>query len=374
MRVRQRSASFAVGVAVLAVVAALSAGCRTGTHASGQVDAGRENTAPDVVSSQLVCRLLGGNAGAKAATITGADGAQSVRIGGTAYWFFGDTVRLGPDGRHDVVQASVAMSKDFDGSNCVDLTFKASLGVAQPLFSHGAETTAWPDGILPLADGSIDFYMVRAIRTSPFAWYVGSVGLGRVAANSLDGSRVVDTIWDERSGFGSRVTGARSPVRLGDNVIVYLHTDAGNDYAAKASLAQISEAAAYTYWDGAGWSPSAAKAAPMWSEPANGFPADNGISVIHDGTSGKWLAIYNDHLASIDVRTADDPWGPWSAPKQWLDCRPLVGDEYPYCYSAEPHPELSANGSTLYLTFSGQQPYDVSLVELKLSSALKLSR
>jgi hypothetical protein len=184
----------------------------------------------------------------------------------------------------------------------------------------------------------------------------------------------VDTIWDDQSGFGSRVTGARSPVRVGDDVIVYLHTDAGHDYVAKAPLAQISEAAAYTYWDGAGWTTSAAKAAAMWSEPGNGFPPDNGVSVIHDRASGKWLAIYNDHLASIDVRTADDPWGPWSAPKQWLDCHPLVGDQYPYCYSAEPHPELSRDGTTLYLTFSGQEPYDVSLVELKLSSSLELSR
>ena len=81
------------------------------------------------------------------------------------------------DGR-DVIQASVATSTDFDGSDCVRFGFKAAQGIAQPLFPRGDETTAWPDGVLPLDDGSIDFYMVRAVRTSPFAWYVDSVGLG----------------------------------------------------------------------------------------------------------------------------------------------------------------------------------------------------
>ncbi len=71
------------------------------------------------------------------------------------------------------------------------------------------------------------------------------------------------------------------------------------------------------------------------------------------------------------MRTADNPWGPWSEPVTWIDCRPLAEDVYPYCYSAEIHRELSRDGGdTIYVTFSSQKPYDVTLVELHLGVAI----
>src|SRR5206468_132569 len=100
--------------------------------------------------------------------------------------------------------------------------------------------------------------------------------------------------------------------------------------------------------------------------PPTFFPPDNGLSVTFDVQTGKWMALYNANLASVEVRFADAPQAPWSAPQTWLDCRPLVGDSYPYCYSAELHHELSTDPRVLYMTFSGQQPYDVTLVELQL--------
>jgi hypothetical protein len=365
MKGQARRHSRIVAIFALACAAVALASCRSDARGAAVTPAAGAYTT-EAASSRVVCRLIADNADAAARTITGADGAQSVRVGDTSYWFFGDTVRTGPGGRQDVIQAGAATSRDFDGSDCVQMTFKASGGVAQPLFPRGSETTAWPDGILPLDDGTILFYMVRAVRTSPFAWYVGSVGIGRMAPGSIEGERLVDMLWDERSGFGSRVTGARSPVRVGDDVIVFLHTDAGGNFAAKAPLARITDASAYTYWDGKGWSAKPGDARTMWDEPAGALPADNGITVSYEPAIGKWLAVYNEALSRIEVRTADEPWGPWSAPVTWLDCRPLVGDAYPYCYSAEVHRELSGDPGTLYLTFSGQEPYDVSLIEVKL--------
>lgn len=322
---------------------------------------------PVAVASRLVCRLIADNTGAAAANITGADGAQSIDAGGRAYWFFGDTVRRGPGGRADVVPAAVAVSDDRDASDCIDLTFKAAGGEAAPLFPRGDETTAWPDGVIALDDGSIAFYMVKAYRQSPFAWHVGAVGLGTVRDGALTGERTVETIWDEQSGFGSRVTGARSPVRAGDDVYVYLNTEGGGNFVARAPAGPLGEAAAYRYWDGASWAADASRAAPMWPPERGMLPADNGVQVTRDERSGQWLALYNDGLARLAVRSAPEPWGPWSAPVIWLDCRALVEDRYPYCYSAEIHPELSRDGgATVYVTFSSQQPYDVSLVELKL--------
>ncbi len=214
--------------------------------------------------------------------------------------------------------------------------------------------------------------MVKVTRESPFAWHVSSVGLGRMDAGSLDGTRTVEAIWDERSGFGARVAGVRSPVRHGDDVIVYIRTDGGANYVAKAPLTRIGERDAYGYWDGAQWSPRPQDAQPMWPVAReSGFPADNGVSVTFDERGGRWLALYNGDLATIDARTAPDPWGPWSEPVTWLDCRPLSGDAYPFCYSAEIHRELSQEDATAYVTFSGQKPYDVTLVELHFGVAIR---
>lgn len=314
----------------------------------------------------MVCRIAADVPGAAAAQVRGVDGAPSVVVGGTGYWFFGDTLRAGPGARQDVIPATVATTTDADGGDCVDLRFKQSGGLAQPLFPRRDETTAWPDGILPLDDGSIAFYVVKVRRESPFAWHVESVGLGRVAPGTTDGTRSVETIWEGNSGFAARVSGARSPVRVGGDVIVYLHTDDGANYAAKAPLDRIADATAYTYWDGSGWTPRPADARPLWPPSHETLPADNGVAVTYDAGAGRWLAIYNGDLATVQVRTAPQPWGPWSEPVMWFDCRPLVGQQYPYCYSAELHRELSRDDATLYLTFSSQQPYDVTLVELRL--------
>src|SRR5438552_13820370 len=228
--------------------------------------------------------------------------APSVVVDGTAYWFFGDTVVDRAGGGLDVIPSAVATSTDHDGSDCVQLKFKAVGNRAEPLFPRADETTAWPDGILPLDDGSLSFYMVKAVRTSPFAWHVGSVGLGRVAPHSTDGARLVETIWDENSGFGSRVGGVRSPVRVGDDVIVFITTDAGANYAAKVAIERIGDPAAYTYWDGARWVASPSDAQPVWTTPPVEFPADNGLSVTLDPRSGEWMALYNANRASVEVR------------------------------------------------------------------------
>ncbi len=365
-----------VAAAVLFAAAALVSACThsPGGRAAGSGDERRlepEPGAPVVVAARAVCHLIADNPDSAVAKVTGADGAPSVVVDGRAYWFFGDTVRTGPGGRQDVIPAALATSTDTDGSDCVRLDFKKAGGLAQPMFPRLEETTAWPDGILPLDDGSIVFYMVKVTRESPFAWHVSSVGLGRMDARSLEGTRTVEAIWDERSGFRARVAGVRSPVRHGDDVVVYIRTDDGANYVAKAPLSRIGERDAYVYWDGAQWSPRPQDAQPMWPvSRESGFPADNGVSVTFDKRSGRWLAIYNGDLATIDARTAPDPWGPWSEPVTWLDCRPLSGAAYPFCYSAEIHRELSQDGATAYVTFSGQKPYDVSLVELHFGVAI----
>lgn len=322
---------------------------------------------PVVMTARLVCRLIADTPGAASAHVLGADGVASVEVGETVYWFFGDTLRRGPNGRRDVIHSTVATSSDKDARDCVELTFKTSDGSAEPLFPRLDETTAWPDGVLPLDDGGIAFYMVKAYRQSPFQWHVGAIGLGQVQAGTTEGVRVAERLWDEHSGFGSRVSGASSPVRVGDVVYVYLHTDAGANYVARAPVDRLAEPEAYVYWDGSDWTPDPAGARPMWPVEPDMLPPDGGVSVTFDERTGKWMALYNRYLALVEVRLADAPQGPWSEPVGWLDCRAFVGDQYPYCYSGQLHPVLSREREgVVHLTFSSQEPYDVSLLELQL--------
>lgn len=324
---------------------------------------------PVVMSARLVCRLASDSPDAQAAQITGVDGTQSAVAGGTTYWFFGDTVRRGPTGQ-DVIPASVATADDRDARDCLDLRFKQDGGLATPLFPRLDETTAWPDGVLPLDDGGILFYMVKAYRQSPFAWHVGAIGMGRVLPGSVEGVRVNETIWDEGSGFGARVAGAGSLIRQGDDVLVYLRLDDGRIVLARAPIAQAAEASAYEYRTDDGWSSEPADAVPVFPAESDGvLPADNGVHVTFDDRLGSWLAIYNAQLGRLEARTAPYPWGPWSTPAHWFDCRAFVMDRYPYCYSAQLHRHLtSADGQTIYITFSSQQPYDVALMELRLGA------
>ena len=356
------AASRAALIPLIAIAAALSA---CSSSPGGHAESPRPPSPPVVSAVRRVCTLAADNPDAATAHIRGFDGATSIVAGHKSYWFFGDTLRSGAGGVTDVIPAAVATSDDFDGHDCVRLSFKMAAGTAEPLFPRLDETTAWPDGVIALDDGSMAFYMVRTYRTSPFAWHVGAVGLGRIAAGSTDGTREVETIWDENSGFGTRIVGARSPVRVGDDVYVFLHTERNDNFVARAPVDRIGDAAAYTYWTGDGWSARPQDAAPMWPNTSGILPADNGVSVSYDERAGAWIAIYNAGLGRVESRAAEDPWGPWSAPVTWFDCRTLVEDVYPYCYSAEPHRELSSDPGVLYLTFSSQKPYDVTMVELR---------
>jgi hypothetical protein len=357
---------------VLALLFALALGACDGgaesTPGATAAPSGDPGAAPPpVVSARAICRLAGDTSGARDATITGVDGTQSVLVGGTAYWFFGDTVRRGPDGRSDVIQASLATTQDHDAGDCIDLRFKTDAsGVVASMLPRGAETTAWPDGVLALDDGSIVFYMVKAVRTSPFAWHTGGAGLGRIPPGSTDGVRVVEEIW-RGDDFAAPIAGVRSPLRAGDDVYVYIRTDDGANYVARVPLDRMGERDAYAYYDGAGWTNDPRAARPMWPVVSGVVPPDNGVQVTYDEGIGAYLALYNRELAFVDVRTAPDPWGPWSEPVTWLDCRPLVGARYPFCYSSEVHRHLGDDADVRYITISSQEPYDVMLVELRLN-------
>jgi hypothetical protein len=58
----------------------------------------------------------------------------------------------------------------------------------------------------------------------------------------------------------------------------------------------------------------------------------------------RYLAVYTERGLSPRImgRTADRPWGPWSAPAVLYECREMGRDKKLFCYAAKAHPALSS--------------------------------
>jgi hypothetical protein len=325
---------------------------------------------PVVVAYRMVCSLA--NEDAAAASIEWLDAVGSVAVDGKSFWLFGDSFLFGEPGQEPYLAAPVAVSTDNDASDCVSMTYKASDGKAEPLFPTKAdETTAWPDGSIALQPGYVNFYFASVVRESSTEWHVRHIGLGRFDTENMEGERVVEKLWDADSGFGASVNGARSPIKLGEDVMVFLHTSDGRHILARAPAQSLGEASAYVYWDGDSWSPEPSAARTLWEEPESPFPKHNGLSVRYNAFLGKWLAIYDGDLSTLRVRVADDLTGPWSNAVEWLDCSLVFGDTWPLCYSAEQNSHLARDDDrTLYVTLSSTFPYAAWLVEFRLGGAV----
>lgn len=326
---------------------------------------------PVVVADRTVCSLI--NDDATAASIEAFDVVGSVVASGKTFWLFGDAYLTEPAWSTPMVQAPVAVSADIDASDCVSMKYKASEGRAQALFPRReGETVAWPTGAISVENGYVSFYFARVYRESPTEWHVGQIGLGRFDTGTMNGERVMETLWDASSGFGESVNGARSPVRLGNDVFVFLHTARNRHIVARVPADSLADPDAYSYWDGVDWSAEAANAKPLWPEPASALPTHDGVSVQYNEFLGKWIALYSRDLSRLRVRLADALTGPWSPAYEWLNCSQAFEPVWPVCYSAEQNLQLTRDGGrTLYVSLSTSYPYTGWLLELRLGVPIR---
>lgn len=77
----------------------------------------------------------------------------------------------------------------------------------------------------------------------------------------------------------------------------------------------------------------------------------------------RWMYTYlNERTASIELREADNPWGPWSAPLMVASA-----GQYPQLYGAFMTPAfLKDNGQTLYFIMSMFGPYNTFVMKANL--------
>jgi hypothetical protein len=66
----------------------------------------------------------------------------------------------------------------------------------------------------------------------------------------------------------------------------------------------------------------------------------------------RYLTVYNERGLSPRIvgRTADHPWGPWSAPFLLYECPEMRRDKQLFCYTAKAHPALSS-GRDLVMSY-----------------------
>jgi hypothetical protein len=120
---------------------------------------------------------------------------------------------------------------------------------------------------------------------------------------------------------------------------------------------EILDLGAWEYFTGEGWSPDREDAREII--PA---PAGEG-SILWNPHLDRWLYTYlNENTASLELREAPSPWGPWSEPNTLA-----TAVHFPALYGAYMTPSfLKDSGETLYLVMSQFGPYNTFILKANL--------
>jgi hypothetical protein len=173
---------------------------------------------------------------------------------------------------------------------------------------------------------------------------------GGIAFQDTGGGRFVPTselLWSpDRPGFGT------SALVVETTAYVYGCQSDGaflaRCFVSRAPLADLASTAAYSYWDGQGWSQNVDDAAPV-------AEAGGAVSVRPDPSgAARFVMTYVPPLgATLEARTASAPEGPWSAPVTLAGCDLTGAGAGAFCAGGQQHPELSTGGR-LVLTYDAR--------------------
>ncbi len=133
-------------------------------------------------------------------------------------------------------------------------------------------------------------------------------------------------------------------LRVGDDLYVY-GTDEGRGkgppdrhmVVARVPAASVGTFAAWRYFRAGVWGEDFRNASHLVEDIASEY------SVTPFGKG--YLAVYTERGLSPRIlgRTADNPWGPWSAPAVLYECPEMSRDKKVFCYAAKAHPTLSSD-------------------------------
>ena len=358
-------------VLIAASVAARASSGSRGVRANAAAQPPFVGPIAPAASGRLVCSFSNGDAAD--ALIQGADGGDSVVVGGRSWWLFGDTLFLPQSGKQIEANA-IAWSRQDAPGVCPRLEYHARDGVGVPFLDKDGALTVWPSGAAPVDDRAIDLFVAYVYGSGPYAYWIGEVGVARLDTRTMRVTVLNRSLWGASSGFADQVIGAQPVDEDAEgNLRLVLTSHGGGHLLARVPRNRIADASAYTYWDGAAWSADPGAAAFLWPRSEATDPLerlatfDNGASIAFNPYLGKYVSVGNVGFDKIGARVADRLEGPWSAPIVWIDCSTFAQPAAPTCYSAYQHPQLSAGGGrTLFLTFTRLATYDVVAYEVTL--------
>lgn len=256
------------------------------------------------------------------------------------------------------------MTTDLVASDGLDMTYRASAGIAQPLFPasalHADECLLWPGGAV-VVNNTI-YLFATAVKQSGGQCQVAFENiLATVDPVTLEATRLV-TVQDvfgphfgapirvsEPDGSGGQINWVYMVgIRKAFGLTGYL--------LARVLEANITNPTQYQYWNGSSWvtnSPSAA--ASIFGEALAGQ-----ASLAYNQYLGKYLIVYSCASENyVCARTANTPGtspsalvGGWSEPVALYGC---PGEPGLICYQGFQHTEYGS-GATLYITTARLSP------------------
>ena len=293
------------------------------------------------------------------AGITGQDMAYSISLGSTTLWLFGDTFY--PNG---AVSNNAAWTEDVDASDGITgLRALSKDGRPLPVLAFDAAedpatTRLWPGHGIELG-GQVFVYYSRVEVTGKGSWdfkHAGqglAVGRGQGPLTRLKRQGRADFWSASQPRFGVAVVKGKDA-----RVYVFGRDEAGSHALrlARVSPEKIEDLDAYEYL--------ASTSAPAWSTTLSSAAAlfKDGppeASVSYNLHLGAYMMLYSRlHDQDVVLRTAPQPWGPWSKPRLLYRCRR-------FCIAAKEHPEYAEdNGRRVYFTLVDPKKAFGGLTEL----------
>ncbi|NPD90469.1 MAG: DUF4185 domain-containing protein [Asgard group archaeon] len=304
--------------------------------------------------------------------VYGTDLGIILKHNGIYYYIFGDT--LG-NGGLNWRSNTMAYSYDSDPSDGISLNG----WIASPIAAYAKEliSSLKVDFVektcIPTAAVSHDgliliYYMSVRHWGSPGVWECNNASIAVSTNNGQDFFKMANISWLGDSNFVQfgLVQDALNPID--DGYFYLLATPAGRFgacYLCRVPKISLLNQSAYEYY-----SDSDSFDNPIWSSIHTAaisiFPAPVGeLSIMWNAFLNKWTVFYFDTNAyDIVLRTADNLWGPWSAPQAIVG-----GAEYPTLYGSYIHPDFVENaGEVVYFVMSKFDVYNTFILSVDLGS------
>jgi hypothetical protein len=322
------------------------------------------------------------DASGNGAGILAQDGAYSIAVGSSSLWLFGDTF-YGDKEIAGGTSNSAAWSRDPNASD--GLSLKAVLapdGKPAPALEHDpaerqASIRLWPGHGIFLAGRTYLYYsIVRPGKEGPLDLAHLGQGLARWKEPAGPFERLRDS--GRREFWSAREPALGLAVLDGRDGFLYIYGRAQRPpyglFLARVRPAKIERRSAYEYAsirDGkTRWRSTLESALPLFED------APPEASVSYNPFLRRYLMLYARFLEQdVVVRTAGEPWGPWTAPSRIYECpRSVHPPQGTSCYAAKEHPQfVGPGGETVYFSLVDGRVFGgrPELFELKLTPSIK---